>query len=242
MMTTARPATAESPTEIAEPTIVVQQTLPPPDGHTKFVDLMVGMDNPRVVHRFGSWKRAIFGRYDVFHAHWPELLIRGDSRTRRFVRRRCLDAFLSERSSLGPRSSGTFTTSNRTRQVTRPSAGLWPGSIVRRISTSVSIRPPSRRRIDPSSPRCTATTERRTRSIRSRRRRAADSCTSGSSAPTRTSIGLARTFSEIDSRRTRASHRRRPSAGTGRDRRGPLRPRPPHHSGSPVRDGCRTGR
>src|SRR6478609_1275703 len=94
MMTTARPATAEAPTEIAEPTIVVQQTLPPPDGHTKFVDLMVGMDNPRVIHRFGSWRRAIFGRYDVFHAHWPELLIRGDSRTRRFIRRRCLDAFL----------------------------------------------------------------------------------------------------------------------------------------------------
>ncbi|WP_166644399.1 glycosyltransferase [Microbacterium sp. BK668] len=76
------------------PTIVVQQTLAPPDGTTKFVDQMIGMENPRIVHRFDSWKSAIFGRYDVFHAHWPELTIRGSSRVRRFVRRRYLDAFL----------------------------------------------------------------------------------------------------------------------------------------------------
>lgn len=24
-----------------------------------------------------SWKRALFGRYDVFHVHWPEVLLRG---------------------------------------------------------------------------------------------------------------------------------------------------------------------
>lgn len=83
------PSTGPSPA-----TIVVQQTLVPPDGHTKFVDQMVGMENPRVVHRFFSWKGAIFGRYDVFHAHWPELTIRGKSKLRRFVRRRYLDAFL----------------------------------------------------------------------------------------------------------------------------------------------------
>lgn len=74
--------------------IVVQQTLVPPDGHTKFVDQMVGMDNPAVVHRFFSWKNAIFGRYDVFHAHWPELTIRGKTAGRRFLRRRYMDAFL----------------------------------------------------------------------------------------------------------------------------------------------------
>ncbi|GAA1944297.1 glycosyltransferase [Microbacterium deminutum] len=94
MMTTAERASTASRIDSTTATIIVQQTLAPPDGHTKFVDLMVGMDNPRVVLRFDSWKGAIFGRYDVFHAHWPELTIRGSSRMRRFIRRRCLDAFL----------------------------------------------------------------------------------------------------------------------------------------------------
>jgi len=89
-----RDATEKSPERSGPETIVVQQTLVPPDGHTKFVDQMVGMDNPRVVHRFFSWKRAIFARYDVFHAHWPELTIRGNSPLRRFTRRRYMDAFL----------------------------------------------------------------------------------------------------------------------------------------------------
>ncbi|WP_455133501.1 glycosyltransferase [Microbacterium aurum] len=95
-MTTAPPrsTTPDEAQAAGAATIVVQQTLVPPDGHTKFVDQMVGMDNPRVVHRFFSWRRAILGRYDVFHAHWPELTIRGESRLRRFLRRRYMDAFL----------------------------------------------------------------------------------------------------------------------------------------------------
>jgi beta-1,4-mannosyltransferase len=94
MMTTAERASTKSDSGTSPKTIVVQQTLPPPDGHTKFVDLMIGMDNPRVIHRYDSWKNAIFGRYDVFHAHWPELTIRGSTRARRFLRRRYMDAFL----------------------------------------------------------------------------------------------------------------------------------------------------
>lgn len=74
--------------------LIIQQTLVPPDGHTKFVDQMVGMNNPRVEHRYFSWKSAILGRYDVFHAHWPELTIRGKSPMRRFMRRRYMDVFL----------------------------------------------------------------------------------------------------------------------------------------------------
>lgn len=95
MTTTAdRDATATNAEQSNLGTLVVQQTLVPPDGHTKFVDQMVGMDNPRIVHRFFSWKGAILGRYDVFHAHWPELTIRGGTRLRRFTRRRYMDAFL----------------------------------------------------------------------------------------------------------------------------------------------------
>ncbi|MFH8252101.1 glycosyltransferase [Microbacterium sp. B2969] len=95
MTTTAdRAAVTSDPASARPAVIVVQQTLVPPDGTTKFVDQMVGMDNPAVVHRYFSWKRAIVTKYDVFHAHWPELTIRGATPMRRFMRRRYLDAFL----------------------------------------------------------------------------------------------------------------------------------------------------
>ena len=93
-MTTTVDRRSQSPHANTPEKLVVQQTLVPPDGHTKFVDQMVGMDNPRVEHRFFSWPRAILTRYDVFHVHWPELTIRASSRTKRSLRRRYLDAFL----------------------------------------------------------------------------------------------------------------------------------------------------
>jgi beta-1,4-mannosyltransferase len=34
-----------------------------------------------------SWKTALFGYYDVFHLHWPEVLVRGTSPLKSFVRR-----------------------------------------------------------------------------------------------------------------------------------------------------------
>lgn len=95
MTTTAdRDVLSAARSDAASSHLIVQQTLVPPDGHTKFVDQMVGMDNPRIEHRFFSWPRAILTRYDVFHVHWPELTIRADSQVKRFLRRRYLDVFL----------------------------------------------------------------------------------------------------------------------------------------------------
>lgn len=42
-----------------------------------------------------SWARALTGRYDVFHAHWPETLIRGRSPTRRLAKRLLLGVLLT---------------------------------------------------------------------------------------------------------------------------------------------------
>ncbi|MDY0910385.1 glycosyltransferase [Microbacterium sp. CFBP9034] len=92
--TAARDAQSMPAVDESAAKLVIQQTLVPPDGHTKFVDQMVGMDNPRVEHRFFSWPRAILTRYDVFHVHWPELTIRAKTPTKRFLRRRYLDVFL----------------------------------------------------------------------------------------------------------------------------------------------------
>lgn len=33
-----------------------------------------------------SWRRGVFGRYDVFHVHWPEVLVRGRTVPRSLVR------------------------------------------------------------------------------------------------------------------------------------------------------------
>ena len=33
-----------------------------------------------------SWRDALFGRYDVFHVHWPEILVEGRTPLRRLVR------------------------------------------------------------------------------------------------------------------------------------------------------------
>src|SRR4051812_25336046 len=32
-----------------------------------------------------TWKRAIFGRYDVFHVHWPEHILTGSNRLKAAV-------------------------------------------------------------------------------------------------------------------------------------------------------------
>lgn len=73
--------------------IVVQLSLAPPDGTTKYVDQLLG-DEGDVRYAFFTWRRALAGDYDVFHVHWPELMIRGRKPLKRFARRRAMDLFL----------------------------------------------------------------------------------------------------------------------------------------------------
>lgn len=76
-------------------TTVVQLSLRPPDGTTQFVDLLLEGAPEEVEYRFFTWRRALAGDYDVFHVHWPELIIR-DSRGawRRWLKRRLLDGLI----------------------------------------------------------------------------------------------------------------------------------------------------
>jgi len=50
-------------------------SMPGPDGTTRFVDQL--SRHARVRYRYFSWPTALLGRYDVFHVHWPEFLVRG---------------------------------------------------------------------------------------------------------------------------------------------------------------------
>ena len=40
-----------------------------------------------------SWKNALFGHYDVFHAHWPEILVNGHSPAKKLARQAMSLAF-----------------------------------------------------------------------------------------------------------------------------------------------------
>jgi beta-1,4-mannosyltransferase len=81
--------------QCTEEHLVVLHSLRAPDGTTKYVDQMVGGAAPGVDVRFFSWPAALAGRYDVFHVHWPEQLIRDRRRPwRRLVKRRLLEVLL----------------------------------------------------------------------------------------------------------------------------------------------------
>jgi beta-1,4-mannosyltransferase len=70
-------------------TLVVQQSFPDPRPTTNPYIVML-RDALRAVPglevRTFSWGRAILGRYDVFHAHWPEILLQGSTPAKTLAR------------------------------------------------------------------------------------------------------------------------------------------------------------
>lgn len=69
--------------------IVVQQSFPAPRPTTNPYIVML-LDSlrstPGLEVRTFSWRSALLGRYDVFHAHWPEILVAGHSPLKALVR------------------------------------------------------------------------------------------------------------------------------------------------------------
>ncbi|MDE8650468.1 glycosyltransferase [Novosphingobium album (ex Liu et al. 2023)] len=66
--------------------LTILLSLAPPDGTTRYVDQVTAAAPPQVSFRFFSWREALFGRYDAFHVHWPEFLIRDGHPARRMAR------------------------------------------------------------------------------------------------------------------------------------------------------------
>jgi GT2 family glycosyltransferase len=69
--------------------IRVLQSFPEPRPTTNpyLVMLRESLDASREVElETFSWRRALTGSYDVFHAHWPEILVNGRTRTRKLLR------------------------------------------------------------------------------------------------------------------------------------------------------------
>lgn len=67
--------------------LVVLQSLSAPDGKTRFVDQIVEGASPNVHTEFFTWKTALTSTYDIFHVHWPDLLLNGKSRRARTAKR-----------------------------------------------------------------------------------------------------------------------------------------------------------
>lgn len=61
------------------PIVRVLLSLDPPDGTTRYVSQITDGVPSEVKLSYFSWVKALFGRYDIFHVHWPEYLARGKS-------------------------------------------------------------------------------------------------------------------------------------------------------------------
>ncbi len=52
-------------------------------------------EQPGLVCAYFRWRTALFGRYDVFHAHWPEILVSGHTPLKKLVRQVFFAVFLT---------------------------------------------------------------------------------------------------------------------------------------------------
>jgi beta-1,4-mannosyltransferase len=69
------------------PAVTVLQSFPPPRSTTNpyLVQLVRALPDDVRIEYF-SWRRALAGRYDVLHLHWPETLLRSPSRVKALAR------------------------------------------------------------------------------------------------------------------------------------------------------------
>ena len=82
---------APAPEDRVEPRrpLVVQQSFPDPRPTTNPYIVMLRdalAATPGVEVRTFSWSRALRGDYDVFHVHWPEILVTGSTRFKTLAR------------------------------------------------------------------------------------------------------------------------------------------------------------
>lgn len=70
-----------------QPPVVVLESFGPPTGRNNpYFLLLVDAMPPGVDLRYFSWRAALTGRFDVFHLHWPEVVMHGRTGPRSLVR------------------------------------------------------------------------------------------------------------------------------------------------------------
>lgn len=70
------------PDQGRRPITVLQSLRPPTDKDNPYVKQLAAVVARHAEVAFFSWRAALFGRYDVFHVHWPEFLLRAPERGR----------------------------------------------------------------------------------------------------------------------------------------------------------------
>jgi beta-1,4-mannosyltransferase len=67
------------------PLRVLQSVKQPTSRTNPYIIQLVDSLSPHAVVRYFSWRRGLFGRYDVFHLHWPEVMVRRDASLQRWA-------------------------------------------------------------------------------------------------------------------------------------------------------------
>ncbi len=68
------------------PVVVLESFGPPHGRNNPYFLLLLDSFPPSVEVRFFSWRAALLGSYDVFHLHWPEVVMRGRTPLRSHLR------------------------------------------------------------------------------------------------------------------------------------------------------------
>lgn len=63
--------------EPRRPRLRVLESVAAPGPETKYIDQVIAGRNNDTHFIYFSWRTLLFGKYDVFHVHWPEFLLRG---------------------------------------------------------------------------------------------------------------------------------------------------------------------
>lgn len=87
-------AAMNSVNTVSVETLVVLEATAPPKATTEYVDQVVKYADPIFEFRYLTARNA-FRRADVFHVHWPELVVRGRSRLETYLRCLVLQAVLA---------------------------------------------------------------------------------------------------------------------------------------------------
>lgn len=78
--------------------LIVLLSFPAPRPTTNPYNIMLARclrERPGVTCANFRWRTAIFGRYDLFHAHWPEILVSGHGPIKKLVRQALFCVFLA---------------------------------------------------------------------------------------------------------------------------------------------------
>ncbi|WP_449372188.1 hypothetical protein [Arthrobacter psychrolactophilus] len=93
--------------------IAVLQSFPEPQATTNpYITMLwnslTAVDELKVITF--TWRDALLGHYDVFHIHWPEILVSGRTPLRKAVRQVFFIVLMLRLASTGHRSFERFTT------------------------------------------------------------------------------------------------------------------------------------